>query len=332
MWLALAMPAGAQPSAGPATPSAMPGPPSAVPAPATAAPAPSDAGPLPPTVGPAPRAPNPDAMYMLGPDSIALAGVPMGTLTEYSLKVSKQYPGFEHKWSLYIPAQYDGKKPIALMVFQDGSAYADKNGPWRVPVVLDNLIQQGELPLMAAVFVDPGDAHRRTNGGPPSAEESNRSVEYDTLDARYATFLLDEILPQVRKLVAITDDPDGHAIAGYSSGGICAFTVAWQRPDQFHKVASANGSFTNIRGGNVYPDLVRESPRKPIRVFQQSGEHDAVHPVWGVWSEANKRLAAALDEKGYDHLFVFGHGTHSPAHAASIFPDTLRWLWRDYPR
>jgi enterochelin esterase-like enzyme len=162
--------------------------------------------------------------------------------------------------------------------------------------------------------------------------ESNRSVEYDTLDSRYATFLLTEILPEVRRFVSITDNPEGRGIAGFSSGGICAFTVAWQRPDQFRKVLSANGSFTNIRGGNIYPDLVRQSDRKPIRVFLQSGEHDAVNPLWGSWPEANKRMAAALDEKSYDTQFVFGLGTHNPAHASSIFPDTMRWVWRDYPR
>jgi enterochelin esterase-like enzyme len=279
-----------------------------------------------------PQAHNPDAMYLLGPDSKSLAGVPEGTVVEFLLKDSKQYPGFEHKWWLYIPARYDKKTPLALMVFQDGSAYVDRNGPWRVPVVFDNLIQEKKLPPMAAVFVESGVAHRGTPDGSPSVTESNRSVEYDTLDSRYATFLLTEILPEARKLVRITDDPEGRGIAGFSSGGICAFTVAWQRPDQFRKVASANGSFTNIRGGNVYPDLVLQSERKPIRIFQQSGEHDLVNPQWGVWSEANKRMAAALDEKGYDHQFVFGVGSHNPAHAASIFPDTMRWLWRDYPR
>jgi enterochelin esterase-like enzyme len=278
------------------------------------------------------RGPGPDAIYLLGPDSKPQAGTPEGKVVEFLLKDSKQYPGYEHKWWLYIPARYDKKKPIALMVFQDGSSWVDRTGPWRVPVVLDNLIYKKSLPPMAAVFVDSGIAHRGDTAPTSPAGESNRSVEYDSLGNNYAEFLLKEILPEARKFILITDDPEGRGMAGHSSGGICAFTVAWQRPDQFRKVFSANGSFTNIRGGNTYPDLVRQSETRPIRVFQQSGEHDLEHPQAGIWSEANKRLAAALDEKGYDHQFVFGQGTHSPAHAASIFPDAMRWLWRDYSR
>ena len=269
---------------------------------------------------------SPDDRYVLGPDSQIQPGVPEGKVTEFTLAKSKTFPGFEHKWWLYIPAQYDGKKPIALMVFQDGSSYAARDGSWRVPIVLNNLIARKELPVMAAVFVDPGDYW------PFIRDRSNRSVEYDTLSAAYASFLLEEIFPEVRMHVRITDDPEGRGIAGYSSGGICAFTVAWQRPDQFRKVHSANGSFTNIRGGNIYPALVRQSEKKPIRIFLQSGEYDMVHPKWGIWSEANKAMAAAFNEKGYDYQFAFGEGTHSPAHAASIFPDAMRWLWRDYPR
>jgi enterochelin esterase family protein len=272
---------------------------------------------------------DPDALYLLGPDSKPRAGVPQGKVLEFLLADSKSYPGFEHKWYLYIPASYDGGTALPLMVFQDGSSWVDRNGPFRVPVVLDNLIQAKALPPMAAVLVDPGVAHRSADAGPG---ESNRSVEYDTLSAKYATFLLTEILPEAGKLVLITDDPQGRGIGGHSSGAICAFTVAWQRPDQFRKVFSANGSYTNIRGGNVYPELVRQSEKKPIRIFQQSGERDMVHPIWGSWPEANKRMALALDEKGYDHQFVFGQGTHSPAQAGSVFPDALRWLWRDYPR
>jgi enterochelin esterase family protein len=270
---------------------------------------------------------DPDAEYILGPDSKRTEAVPHGRIGEFLLTESKLYPGYSHKWWLYIPAQYDGRQPVALMVFQDGGSWVSQNGPWQVPVVLDNLIARHALPIMAGVFVDPGTEISAAASG--SAQRSNRSEEYDSLDSRYADFLLTEILPLVRRLVAITDDPEGRGIGGHSSGGICAFTVAWQRPDQFRKVFTASGSFTAIRGGDAYPDLVLKTPRKPIRIFQQSGEHDAVHPVAGNWAEANQRMAQALDAQGYDHRFVFGHGSHSPAHAAAIFPDAMRWLWRD---
>jgi enterochelin esterase-like enzyme len=275
------------------------------------------------------QAPTKEA-YPLSPDSEPHPGVPEGKFTEFILPDAKNFPGFEHKWWLYIPAQYDGSKPVALMVFQDGEGYMQRNAGWRTPVVLDNLIAKKELPVMAAVFVNPGYSIGKNSDGSPV--DYNRSVEYDTLSSAYASFLLDEILLEVRKHVKITDDPEGRGIGGCSSGGIAAFTVAWQRPDQFRKVLSFCGSFTNIRGGQVYPSLVRQAEKKPLRVFQQSGTHDMDVPGWGTWSVANKAMSAALDEKGYDHKFVFGEDSHCGKQGPSILPDAMRWLWRDYPK
>jgi len=282
-------------------------------------------------------APDPNAQYTLGPDSQPKPGVPEGKVMEFKLDDSKVYPGFFHKWWLYIPAGYDGSKPCALMVFQDGGGFVSRTGGWRVPVVLDNLIHQKELPLMAAIFVSPGDTpvalgeapRKRADGRPASAK--NRSVEYDTLGDAYSRFLLEEILPLARQHVKITDDPAGRGISGSSSGGICAFTAAWQKPDQFRKVLSFVGSFTNIRGGGKYPELVRGAEKKPIRVFLQDGRNDLVNQ-FGSWPEANKAMDAALREKGYDVKFVLGEGSHNPRHGASILPDALRWLWRDYAK
>ncbi len=289
------------------------------------------------TLAQEPRKPSPDDQYKLGPDSQPQAGVPQGKVLEFTLEDSKTYPGFTRKWWLYIPAQYNGTKPCALMVFQDGGGYQKRDGAWRVPVVLDNLIHKKELPLMAALFINPGDQplapgeppRKRPDGRPASPR--NRSVEYDTLSDTYARFLLDEMLPKVREHVKITDDPAGRGICGASSGGICAFTVAWERPDAFRKVLSTIGSFTNIRGGGKYPEIVRAAPVKPIRVFMQDGANDLVNQ-FGSWPEANKAMHAALKEKGYDVQFIFGEGTHNPRHGASVFPDAMRWLWRDYPR
>jgi enterochelin esterase family protein len=153
------------------------------------------------------------------------------------------------------------------------------------------------------------------------------------LSTAYSEFLLTEILPEVRKQYNITDDPAGHAICGISSGGICAFTVAWERPDQFRKVVSHVGSFTNIRGGNKYPEIILGSDPRPIRVFVQDGAQDnrGRKPGWN-WVVGNLRLVAALEEKNYDYKYVFGEGAHNGNHGGVIFPDTLRWLWRDYPK
>ncbi|MHA3773273.1 alpha/beta hydrolase [Verrucomicrobiota bacterium sgz303538] len=283
------------------------------------------------------KAPSPDDQYKLGSDSQPQPGVPQGKVTEYEWSDSKIYPGTVRKYWVYVPAQYDGTKPAALMVFQDGGGYTKRDGSWRVPVVFDNLIYKKEMPVTVAVFINPGDTplkpgeppRKRPDGRPASPK--NRSVEYDTLSDAYVRFLLEEILPEVRKTVKITDDPNGHAIAGSSSGGICAFTAAWERPDQFRKVFSTIGSFTNIRGGNKYPELVRNTESKPIRVFMQDGANDLLNQ-FGSWPEANKAMYAALKDKGYDVQFVFGEGTHNPKHGASLLPDAMRWLWRDYPR
>ena len=176
---------------------------------------------------------------------------------------------------------------------------------------------------MAAVFIDPGKANRDDG-----LANYQRSLEYDTVSGRYAEFLLTEALPEVRKLARITDDPQGRAIAGVSSGGICAFTVAWHRPDAFSKVLSHVGSFVNIRGGNVYPGLIRKAERKPIRVFLQDGAND-LNNHFGNWPLANQEMAAALKYAGYDYRFEFGDGGHTGKHGGAILPDALRWLWRD---
>ncbi len=281
--------------------------------------------------------PAPDDQYVLGPDSHPQPGVPEGKLMEFSLDDSKTYPGFKRKWWLYLPPGYDGKTPLPIMVFQDGANYVKRDGQWRVPVVLENLLAKKQLPAMAAIFVSPGDTplapgeppRKRADGRP--APPRNRAVEYDSVNDTYTRFLLDEIFPLARQHVVITDDPAGRGISGSSSGGICAFTAAWHRPDQFRKVYSTIGSFTNIRGGHVYPELVRKTDPKPLRIFLQDGAADLVNQ-FGSWPEANKAMAAALKEKGYDYQFVFGEGAHNARHGAAILPYALRWLWHDYPR
>lgn len=284
---------------------------------------------------PKPKPASPDDQYKLGPDSEQKPGVPEGKVMEFTMDDSKTYPGFTRKWWIYIPAQYDGKTPAALMVFQDGGGYVNRKGAWRVPIVFDNLIHRKEMPVTIGVFINPGDKKLAPGEAPPKrpdgrpASPRNRSVEYDTLSDAYARFLIDEILPEVRKHAKITENPEGRAISGSSSGGICAFTAAWERPDQFRRVLSFIGSYTNIRGGGKYPDLVKSTEKKPLKIFLQDGSNDIVNQ-FGSWPEANKAMYAALKGKGYEVEFVFGEGAHNSKHGASILPDALRWLWRGY--
>jgi enterochelin esterase family protein len=299
---------------------------------------------------PAEKKPDHDSQYVLGPDSQEKPNVPKGKLTEYTMEDSKTFPGYSRKWAVYVPAQYDGKKPAALMVIQDGLSYANPKGQWRVPVVFDNLIAAGKMPVTIAVFVNPGFSADKNNAkgkdGKPLGK-SNRSFEYDNVTDRYVTFLLEELLPLVEaKGLILSKDPAYRGIAGASSGGICAFNAAWQRPDAFGKVFTTIGSFTNIRGvisqrehdkdssrplekgGNLFPQMVMDSPKKNIRIFSQDGSHDLTNE-FGVWPEANQKMADAWKAKGYDYQFVMGEGTHNGRHGAQLLPEAMTWLWRD---
>ncbi|MCA9210057.1 MAG: esterase family protein, partial [Planctomycetales bacterium] len=221
---------------------------------------------------------------------------------------------------------YDGSQPAAVMVFQDGHAYVKEDGEFRVPIVFDNLIHRGQMPVTIGIFINPGHNAEQLPENPWRG--NNRSFEYDTLSDQYARFLLDEMLPEVGKKNRLTDDPQQRAICGISSGGICAFTVAWQRPDAFRKVLSHVGSFTNIRGGHVYPALIRKTERKPLRVFLQDGEND-LDNQHGNWWLSNLEMEAALRFSRYDYKFVGGQGGHNGKHGGAILPESLIWLWRN---
>ncbi len=265
--------------------------------------------------------------FVATPDHEVRAGVPQGTVTKMPALESKIFPGTARDWWIYVPAQYRPDGTAAVMVFQDGKNYLDLKASWRAPTVFDNLIARGEMPVTVAIFINPGNDPTK----PPAkkgAAPSNRSFEYDSLGDRYARFLVEEILPEVSKQFPFSADPEMRAICGSSSGGIAAFTVAWERPDQFRKVLSTIGTFTNIRGGDAYPSLVRKTERKPLRVFQQDSSGD-LDNSFGSWPIANKNLHAALRYMGYDCRFDYAEGYgHNAQHGGSIFPDALRWLWR----
>ena len=265
-----------------------------------------------------------DSAYKLGEDSQRHEGVPKGQVTKQTI-TSEIFAGTTRDIYIYVPAQYDEKAPAPVMVFQDGHAYVNETGEFRVPVVLDNLIHKKELPPLIAIFINPGHKGDKLPDSPWKA--NNRSFEYDTLSDQYARFVIDEVLPLVGKSYRLTDDPEQRAIGGISSGGICAFTVAWERPDAFRKVLSHVGSFTNIRGGHVYPALIRKTPNKPLRVFLQDGKED-VDNEHGNWWLSNLQMESALKFKKYDHQFVGGEGGHNGKHGGAILPDSLRWLWR----
>jgi enterochelin esterase family protein len=286
-----------------------------------------------------------------GPLSYLQPGVPSGTLSEKIEHTSKIYDGMKSEYWIYVPAQYDPKTPAALMVFQDGGGYIHRDANNPTLNVLDNLIAEKKIPVMIAVFINPGDI--TDSPGTPTynfvkaysdkwhrtLKDSMRSTLYDTVSDRYARFLRDEVLANVQSRYNIRKDAYSHAITGLSSGGICSFNAAWQMPDQFSRVISWIGSFTSIQwkedpgipdGGQDYPEKVLREPRRNLRVWLQDGSEDQENDRYGSWPLANIRLANALKLKGYDFHFSFGKGTHNSGQGAAEFPEEMIWLWREY--
>ena len=279
------------------------------------------------------HAQGPDDQYVLGPDSQRQEGVPQGKVTKHQWK-SDIFEGTIREFYLYVPPAEAQKEQVdfAVMVFQDGHAYVKEDGQFRVPIVLDNLIHNKELPPMVGIFINPGHKSRGQDADELPRDPwraNNRSFEYDTLSDQYARFLLEEMLPEASRLggLKLTDDPARRAICGMSSGGICSWTVAWEKPDAFRKVLSHIGSFTNIRGGHACHAMIRKTPNKPIRVLLQDGKAD-LDNQHGNWWLANLEMEAALKFKRYDYKFVGGDGAHNGKHGGAILPDSLRWLWR----
>ena len=269
------------------------------------------------------------------PDSYAQPGVPQGRLSEKHVNISNVYDGMQSEYWVYVPAQYDPSVPAVLMVWQDGERYIARNTEeqcrlcpslYRVQEVTDNLIHQKRIPVMIHVFVSPG----TLNG------KSLRSIQYDTVSDRYWRYLNEDILPEVYAKYNIRKDPYSRAIQGQSSGGIAAFNVAFNHPEQFSRVFTVVGSFTALQwkpgeqdGGNIYPFKVRREPKRNLRVWMSDGSEDQ-ETNSGSWPLQNIQLANSLKLKGYDFHFSFGGGTHHAALAVSEMPECLTWLWRDY--
>ena len=293
----------------------------------------------PPAQAPKADAPNPDIYYKLAPDAMVQDGVPKGEIRGPFTLPSQAYPGTQHTYWIYVPAQYDPAVPASLMIYQDGQAFMNPDGDIRAHVVMDNLIFRREIPVMIAVFINPGRTPEQPEPTPSNwgDRDTNRPTEYNTLDDKYAKVIVDELMPVLYKDYNISKDPDRHGIGGSSSGAIAAFTVAWQRPDQFHKVLSNVGSFTNIRGGNAYPDIIRKSERKPIRIFLVDGRNDnrgqrpdAAYDQTRDWFYQNVRMQQALTEKGYDVNYSWGIQKHGQKMLQTVLPEMMRWLWRDH--
>jgi len=290
--------------------------------------------------------------YQLGPDSLPQPGVPQGKLEGPLLFRSKVLTNTVRRYWIYSPAQYSPDQPANVLVFQDGQRATNPEGALRVPQVLDNLIHRKEIPVTIGIFITPGQRGDEYPANLEMRNPNNRAAEYDSLSDSYAQFICAEMLPEVGKQYHLTKDPERRAIGGTSSGAICAFTVAWHRPDEFRNVISMIGSYTSIGyrparnglpmvpGGDLYPTLIRKSPIKPIKIFLQDGSND-LNNDHGNWFLANQQMLSALEWANanadrrntpgprYQINHDWGDGAHSDQHGGAILPDILRWVWKD---
>lgn len=288
--------------------------------------------------------------YPLPPEALPKDGVPRGKLEgPFSLK-SQIIPNTVRRYWIFVPAQYTPDAPANLLVFHDGQRATNPKGPLRVDQVLENMIFQKDIPVTIGVFITPGNTGDVYPDNLGTGNPNHRAQEYDALNDAYTRMLLEELLPEVAKKYKFTDDPARRAIGGTSSGAICAFTVAWNRPDQFRNVLSMIGSFTSIGyrpatdghgmipGGDLYPTLIRKNPIKPLTVFLQDGSNDLSNEH-GNWFLANQQMLSAFEFANanadkrqlagprYRVNHVWGDGSHSDEHGGSILPDMLRWIW-----
>ena len=266
--------------------------------------------------------------YQPGPDSKPQPGVPKGEVIKLSFDKSKIFPDTIRDYWIYVPAQYKPDKPACVFVMQDGIR-------WEAPTVFDNLINKKEIPITIGVFISPGVV--KAADGNVALDRFNRSFEYDGLGDNYARFLLEELLPDVEtkktadgRAIRLSHDGNDRLIAGASSGAIAAFTAAWEKPDAFSRVFSSIGTFVDLRGGMRYPSLIRKYEPRPIRIFLQDGSND-LNIYGGDWWMANQTMERALNFAGYEVEHAWGDGAHDGKQATAIFPDALRWLWKDWP-
>jgi len=288
--------------------------------------------------------------YALMADSLPQAGIPQGRLEGPFEFHSKIIAGTVRRYWIYVPAQYNAKKPANVLVFQDGQRATNPNGSLRVPQAMENLIGKGQMPVTIGIFITPGNLSEAYPTDLDMKNPNHRKEEYDALNDTYARFLIEEMLPEVAKKYSLTNDPEKRVIGGTSSGAICAFTVAWQRPDSFRRVISMIGSYTSIGyapaadgkpmvpGGDLYPTLIRKNPIKPIRIYLQDGEHDLSNEH-GSWFLANQQMLSAFEYANakadkdnllgtrYEVRHNWGDGAHSDVHGGALLPEILKWIW-----
>ena len=250
-----------------------------------------------------------------------------GEVLRFTLSDSPSYPGTEREILVYVPQQYTAERPACLLACMDGILYD-------ATTVMDNLIASGEMPVTIGVFIQPGVVHDEEG----EVVRYNRCKEFDSTDDLFVTFIETEVLAKVEgmqtasgKTIHLSHDANDRAITGASSGGIAAFTAAWNRPDLFSRVYTTVGTFVAMRGGHEYPAVVRKTEPKPLRIYMQDGWYDVWNPIFGEWFEYNLLMESAFNFAGYEVFHHWNRGNHSIKYGTLAFPDAMRWLWKGYP-
>ena len=311
-----------------------------------------------------------DGNFVLGPThapapaTLPQTDVPHGTVSEFVLNSfdSKFYPGitrdpgtfgqpdpndpaklvvttshpapYNRRVTVYVPKQYVAGTAAPFIVGADGPDSL-------LFTTLDNLIAEHRVPAMIAISI--------SNGG-GDAQGSERGLEYDTMSGRYAEFVEQEVLPAVesRYHVKLTHDPNARATMGGSSGGSCALIMAWYHPELYHRVLTYSGTYVNQQwpsnpktphgAWEFHEHLIPESPRKPLRLWLEVGDRDALNPNvmrdnFHDWVLANENMARVLAGKGYHYQFLFaqnaGHTERSVKQ--QTLPEALEYVWQGYP-
>ena len=261
------------------------------------------------------------------PATVKMEEKDRGEVLSFAITDSQFYPGTEREILVYVPQQYRSNQPACLLVCMDGILYD-------ATTVMDNLIASGEMPVTIGVFVNPGVVYDENR----EVVRYNRCKEFDSTDDTFARFLEEEVLARVEgmrtekgKLIRLSADANDRAITGASSGGIAAFTAAWNRPDLFSRVYTTVGTFVAMRGGHEYPAIVRKTEPKPLRIYMQDGWYDVWNPIFGEWFEYNMLMESAFNFAGYEVFHKWDRGNHSIKYGTLAFPDAMRWLWKGYP-
>ena len=256
------------------------------------------------------------------PPAIKPEDVLPGTVKQFTFTQSAIFPGTVRDVTVFIPAQYDGSKPACVYVKTDGYNPREK-------ALMETMIATKEMPVTIGVFVKPGTLPAPMKG---TLDRRNRDFEYDGVSDNNVRFLIEELLPFIAKehALKLSEDGNDRCISGGSSGGIAAFTAAWQRPDAFSRVYCASGSFVAFRGGHEFPTLVRKFEAKPIRGFFTTGMRDMENCA-GDWFLLDQEMDKALKFSGYDYQFRIVNGGHVAGYMEH-WQEAMSWLWRGWPQ